>query len=79
MMGAYAALQYESGSMGRLWALWSMMFDSETPYSSEDVSFCRRWFALGGEIWLHTGVVLRHFGDFGYLPSSETPQAPPAP
>lgn len=64
MAVAYAGLQYESGTpVGRATALWFPMFDPQTPYSSEDVAFCRRWTALGGEIWAHMGVKLRHHGE----------------
>ena len=68
MMGAYQGLQYKAGTGTRLTALWSMMFDPDTPYSSEDVSFCKRWRRLGGEIWAHSGVVLKHYGETVYLP-----------
>ncbi len=76
MMGAYCGLQYDSGGHGRLVALWSMMFDPETPYSSEDVAFCKRWRRLGGEIWAHSGVQLKHFGERAYVPDMTAHGAP---
>ena len=30
----------------------------------EDVSFCKRWRAMGGTIWCHTGVRLPHTGSY---------------
>jgi hypothetical protein len=71
MMGAYSNLQYKSDDGYSLWALWSMMFDPQTPYSSEDVAFCKRWRRLGGKIWAHPGVVLKHYGEAAYLPKEE--------
>ena len=29
---------------------------------SEDYSFCKRWLALGGDIWLHKDIALTHTG-----------------
>lgn len=69
MIGAYAKLAYGTPS-GTQWALWHPTFTLETGYDGEDVAFCRRWRAIGGQIWLHTGVVLTHFGEHGYLPLS---------
>lgn len=68
MMGAYAGMQYQSGDGTRLWALWASLFDEKEPYSSEDTAFCKRWTALGGEIWAHSGVVLDHFGETVFRP-----------
>jgi hypothetical protein len=31
-------------------------------YLSEDYLFCRRWAALGGEVWADPGLILEHFG-----------------
>ena len=68
MMGAYSDLQYNTGAFGRAWGLWYPMFDRETPYSSEDISFCIRWRRIGGEIWVHSGVVVSHYGEACYRP-----------
>jgi hypothetical protein len=47
----------------RLYALFDCLIDPETgEYLSEDYSFCRRWRALGGEIWLDTKSKLTHSG-----------------
>lgn len=74
MIEAYSELEYETPH-GRAWALWSPLFDGR-PYG-EDAAFCKRWRDLGGRIWAHPGVVLRHYGDSAYLPegSSEEPGA----
>lgn len=32
----------------------------------EDVSFCKRWTDVGGEIWIDTGINLKHFGTKAY-------------
>lgn len=71
MMGAYQGMQYKAGNGVRMTALWAMMFDEREPYSSEDVAFCKRWRRLGGEIWAHSGVVLRHHGASVYLPDDK--------
>ncbi len=39
-------------------------------YSTEDAAFCRRWLAIGGEIWVHPGVVLSHHGDSAFVPET---------
>jgi hypothetical protein len=39
------------------------MIDPDTgDYLSEDYTFCRRWRALGGEVWLDTRSKLMHIG-----------------
>lgn len=67
MVGAYRDLEYRA-DVGRLWGLWYPSFDRETGYDGEDVAFVRRWRKLGGKVWLHTGVVLSHWGEQCYLP-----------
>jgi hypothetical protein len=45
------------------YALFDCMIDPETgDYLSEDYTFCRRWRALGGEVWLDTRSKLMHIG-----------------
>lgn len=56
MLAAYAADTYESGGQ-RFVSLFGQNIDEGT----EDVSFCRRWRAIGGRVWMHTGVVLPHY------------------
>ena len=44
-------------------ALFNCMIDGETgTYLSEDFSFCRRWTAMGGEIWADMNSRLTHVG-----------------
>jgi hypothetical protein len=68
MAGAYRNLQYHVKGIGLITGLWSPTFDEGKSYAGEDVAFCRRWLALGGEIWMHRGVVLDHHGEMAYLP-----------
>ncbi len=50
-------------SENNLYALFDCMIDPETgTYLSEDYSFCRRWQAIGGEIWLDLRSKLTHSG-----------------
>jgi hypothetical protein len=62
MVGAYRALEYKRDGM-KLWALWSSLFIDGETYAGEDVAFCNRWRALGGQVWLHQGVALKHYGE----------------
>jgi hypothetical protein len=44
-------------------ALFNCMIDGESgAYLSEDFSFCRRWTAMGGEIWADMNSRLTHIG-----------------
>ncbi|HWG05129.1 MAG TPA: hypothetical protein VG271_08955 [Beijerinckiaceae bacterium] len=96
MTAAYPELKFKAvhvetdgmASTGNLCALFDCIIDPETgTYLSEDYSFCRRWRAIGGEIWLdlhskltHSGV--QHFsGDYEarfHRPAS-SPQENPEP
>ena len=50
-----------------LYALFDCMIDQETGvYLSEDFAFCRRWRAIGGEIWLDLDSRLNHTGPYTY-------------
>jgi len=50
-----------------LYALFDCMIDPESGvYLSEDYAFCRRWRALGGEIWLDLCSKLNHSGSYTY-------------
>jgi hypothetical protein len=60
LVAAHPELVYEHGSE-RICALWSPSFEGR-PYS-EDLTFCARWRALGGRIWVHPGVVVKRHGD----------------
>ncbi len=59
---AYDA-SHESDRATAAHAFFDCMIDPETRhYLSEDYAFCRRWRALGGEIWLDTVSALSHTG-----------------
>ena len=48
-------------------ALFDCMIEPETgTYLSEDYAFCRRWTALGGEIWLDLQSRLTHVGAMAF-------------
>jgi hypothetical protein len=65
LVAAHAELAYDT-PQGRVWALWSPFFDVH-PYG-EDAAFCKRWQRLGGKIWAHARVIVKHYGDHAYLP-----------
>ncbi|TCZ57287.1 hypothetical protein [Roseicella aquatilis] len=57
-------------------ALFDCMIEPETgTYLSEDFTFCRRWRALGGKVWLDTRGRLTHVGacDFAGDPALRIP------
>lgn len=69
MIEAYPELRYDAshhsaGQQGpNLYALFDCTIDPETRhYLSEDYTFCRRWRAIGGTIWLDTRTPLVHCG-----------------
>jgi hypothetical protein len=68
LVDAHPELKYETPH-GTAWALWSPIFQ-RVP-RSEDISFSKRWQELGEKIWVHSEVVLRHYGEFIYLPLAE--------
>lgn len=65
LVNAHPELKYETPH-GPAWALWSPIFQ-RVP-RSEDISFSKRWQALGEKIWVHSEVLLRHYGETVYLP-----------
>ena len=70
MMAAYPELRFAAAhdratedTSPHQFALFDCMIEPETQhYLSEDYTFCRRWRALGGEIWLDTQGALVHTG-----------------
>jgi hypothetical protein len=63
MLTAYEELRYESAGQSRI-----ALFLQNKNEGTEDLSFCRRWRELGGDVWMHTGVVLAHFdGNTAYV------------
>jgi hypothetical protein len=65
MVSAHPELRYETPH-GEAWGLWAPLFERR-PYG-EDASFCVRWRRVGGKIWAHSEVILKHYGDHEYLP-----------
>ena len=50
-----------------MYALFDCIIDPESKrYLSEDYTFCRRWQAIGGEIWLDPRVALNHVGHYTF-------------
>jgi hypothetical protein len=75
MIAAYPESKYRalhafprpSAPSDNLYALFDCMIDLETGvYLSEDYAFCRRWRAIGGEIWLDLQSKLNHSGSYTY-------------
>lgn len=57
------AVQAERGIPEWCVALFDTMIEPSTGlYLSEDYAFCRRWQALGGQIWLDRRIKLNHVG-----------------
>ena len=53
----------EAPRSANLYALFDCQIDPETgDYLSEDYAFCRRWRAIGGDIWLDLESALTHVG-----------------
>lgn len=67
MVGRYRDLAYNT-ELGTTWALWLPTLEHPTGYDGEDVAFCRRWRKMGGSIWMHSGVVVDHYGERRYSP-----------
>jgi len=50
------------------YALFDCMIEKETGhYLSEDYTFCKRWRAIGGKVWLDTRSRLIHVGTFDFI------------
>ena len=49
-----------------MYAIFDTVIDQRGHYLSEDWTFCRRWQALGGEIWAHSKVLLNHSGHYEF-------------
>lgn len=56
MLAGYIADTYESAGQRFV-----SLFQQDHDEGTEDVAFCRRWRAIGGRVWMHTGVVLPHY------------------
>ena len=49
-----------------MYSIFDCKIDERGHYLSEDWLFCRRWAALGGEIWAHGKVLLNHIGHYEF-------------
>lgn len=49
-----------------MYAIFDVGIDAKGHYLSEDWQFCRRWAAIGGEIWAHGKVLLNHVGHYEF-------------
>jgi hypothetical protein len=76
MIEAYPETAYASdhvyvaqpGERGLFHALFECMIDPDTrEYLSEDFGFCRRWRAIGGQIWLDIKGPLVHTGSYDFV------------
>jgi|TARA_R110002153_G_scaffold147426_1_gene298655 hypothetical protein len=68
MFKSYTELWYQS-DLGLdsaldtfMYALFDTVLDEKRKYLSEDWTFCNRWRAIGGEIWVNSTVKLGHSG-----------------
>jgi hypothetical protein len=61
-----------------MYSIFDVAIDEKGHYLSEDWLFCRRWSALGGEIWAHGKVLLNHIGHYEFVGDlSKMPQFGP--
>jgi hypothetical protein len=49
-----------------MYSIFDCKIDARGHYLSEDWLFCRRWQDLGGEIWVHSKVLLNHIGHYEF-------------
>jgi len=62
-----------------MFSIFDVAIDEKGHYLSEDWLFCRRWSALGGEIWAHGKVLLNHIGHYEFVGDlAKMPQFGPA-
>jgi hypothetical protein len=66
---------------GYAWALFDNLHEGDA-YYGEDYSFCRRWFLMGGKVWVDPNIGMGHvgnkmfWGNFGeWLKSRPAPEA----
>jgi hypothetical protein len=49
-----------------MYAIFDCVIDHRGHYLSEDWTFCRRWQAIGGDIWAHSKTLLNHVGHYEF-------------
>lgn len=62
-------LAYRTADGGTKIGFWHPMLKNRMSLG-EDISFCKRWIDIGGDIWVHSGVRLPHVGQHVFLPGS---------
>jgi hypothetical protein len=50
-----------------MYAIFDTEIDHRGHYLSEDWTFCRRWQAIGGDIWAHSKTLLNHVGHYEFM------------
>jgi hypothetical protein len=60
----YNPVDTEKELVDHMWLFFDCMVDEHKNYLSEDFAFCKKWRALGGEIWLDTESNLKHIGTY---------------
>lgn len=79
LIKAYPEIKYNNDvQMGNVdlkdhfYALFDTMIDpNDRRYLSEDYTFCRRWQAIGGDIWLDPSISLNHYGSYCFQGNPE--------
>ncbi len=73
MCGHYPQLQYKrdhsidaASASDHRFALFECMIAEDGTYLSEDFAFCKRWTAMGGEIWADLNSKLDHVGPMAF-------------
>jgi len=49
-----------------MYSIFDTVIDEKGHYLSEDWTFCRRWQAIGGDIWADSRVLLNHIGHYEF-------------
>lgn len=63
MIDAHPELEFKSSKTeARCWALFDHVWEGKTRLS-EDLSFCARWRALGGKVYIDPNIIMGHIGN----------------
>lgn len=66
------AKPYKNGNQtGR--AVFEVFVNEDGDYTSEDISFCNKWFALGGQVYIDTMIRVTHIGTKAWIPNVFVP------
>lgn len=71
LCASYPELQYKTGDGSRQFALFYDLLDRSNPNElperlGEDLSFCRRWRKIGGQVFVDPSIELIHSGRYEY-------------